>query len=191
MSKANAFRLFGRVYNLTKRTPNTVIGGAKNINNQKKIFLIDRKQELMHPSEETLLAKVFVPSHIRRNLVVPKEIEKVLELEIVGMPFHGPASDNNARFRFANRERTLFFSSSEHLFPLTSPCAVTASCIVWKALNNLNTYVVLAEPHYGVVKPACTVVPTHASATTALGKAYRGTSIVFAALVLFYPPVFF
>lgn len=145
----------------------------------------------MHPSEETLLAKVFVPSHIRRNLVVPKEIEKVLELEIVGMPFHGPASDNNARFRFANRERTLFFSSSEHLFPLTSPCAVTASCIVWKALNNLNTYVVLAEPHYGVVKPACTVVPTHASATTALGKAYRGTSIVFAALVLFYPPVFF
>lgn len=145
----------------------------------------------MHPSEETLLAKVFFPSHIRRNLVVPKEIEKVLELEIVGMPFHGPASDNNARFRFANRERTLFFSSSEHLFPLTSPCAVTASCIVWKALNNLNTYVVLAEPHYGVVKPACTVVPTHASATTALGKAYRGTSIVFAALVLFYPPVFF
>lgn len=129
----------------------------------------------MHPSELNLLAKVFFPSHIRRNLIVPKEIEKVLELKIVGMPFHGPASDNNARFRFTNREGAyivfFFFSSSEHLFPVTSPCAVTASCIVWKALNNLNTYVVLAEPHYGVVKPACNAVPAHASATTALGKA--------------------
>lgn len=77
----------------------------------------------MHPSEQNLLAKVFFPSHIRRNLVVPKEIEKVRELEIVGMPFHGPASDNNARFRFANREgaHTVFFFPPLNISSLSPP----------------------------------------------------------------------
>lgn len=79
----------------------------------------------MHPSEQNLLAKVFFPLHIRCNLVVPKEIEeKVRELEIVGMPFHGPASDNNARFRFANSVFFLLWTSLPSHLPVCSDCTM-------------------------------------------------------------------
>lgn len=89
--------------------------------------------------------KTLILFHIWRNLFVPKGIlegekEEVREVEFTGTPFHRPASDNNAPFRLVNRVCRLFLPSFEHLVPLTSPCAVTASCIVWRALDNSNTY---------------------------------------------------